>query len=52
MVAGKPQDLSDVEAASVPVVAVTAWQMHFEYAYVTSGQPSPISNPVSLYSPN
>ncbi len=31
MVAPKPQHLSHVEAASVPVVAVTAWQMIFEY---------------------
>jgi NADPH:quinone reductase-like Zn-dependent oxidoreductase len=29
MVARKPQGLSDVEAASIPVVAVTAWQMLF-----------------------
>ncbi len=32
MVARKPQGLSFSEAASVPVVAVTAWQMLFEYA--------------------
>lgn len=32
MVALKPQRLTDLEAASIPVVAVTAWQMLFEYA--------------------
>ncbi|HUL34907.1 MAG TPA: NADP-dependent oxidoreductase [Candidatus Eisenbacteria bacterium] len=38
MIARKPATLTDVEAASVPVVAVTAWQMLFEYAKVKSGQ--------------
>jgi NADPH:quinone reductase-like Zn-dependent oxidoreductase len=38
MVARKPQGLSHVEAASVPVVAVTAWQMLFEYAQAKAGQ--------------
>lgn len=38
MVARKPQDLSDVEAASVPVVAVTAWQTLFDYAQAKAGQ--------------
>jgi NADPH:quinone reductase-like Zn-dependent oxidoreductase len=33
-----PRSLSHLEAASVPVVAVTAWQMLFEYAHVVSGQ--------------
>ena len=32
MVASKPLCLSHVKAASVPVVAVTAWQMLFDYA--------------------
>jgi NADPH:quinone reductase-like Zn-dependent oxidoreductase len=32
MIARKPEMLSFVEAASVPVVAVTAWQMLFDYA--------------------
>jgi len=32
MVARKPLHLSQVEAASAPVVAVTAWQMLFDYA--------------------
>jgi NADPH:quinone reductase-like Zn-dependent oxidoreductase len=34
MIAPKPGRLSDVEAASVPVVASTAWQMVFEYGQV------------------
>jgi NADPH:quinone reductase-like Zn-dependent oxidoreductase len=38
MIAGKPQRLSHIEAASVPVVAVTAWQMLFDYAQVAAGQ--------------
>jgi NADPH:quinone reductase-like Zn-dependent oxidoreductase len=32
MIARKPLPLNHVEAASAPVVAVTAWQMLFEYA--------------------
>jgi len=36
--ARKPKTLSFVEAAGAPVVAVTAWQMLFEYARVTPGQ--------------
>jgi NADPH:quinone reductase-like Zn-dependent oxidoreductase len=38
MIAGKPQRVSHIEAASVPVVAVTAWQMLFDYAQVVAGQ--------------
>src|SRR5215467_6777615 len=38
MIARKPQRATYIEAASVPVVAVTAWQMLFEYAQVTAGQ--------------
>lgn len=38
MVAKKPRRLNLVEAASVPVVAVTAWQMLFEYAQIVAGQ--------------
>lgn len=38
MVAKKPRSLNHLEAASVPVVAVTAWQMLFEYAHVVAGQ--------------
>jgi NADPH:quinone reductase-like Zn-dependent oxidoreductase len=34
----KPQSLNHVEAASVPVIAVTAWQMLFQYAEATRGQ--------------
>jgi len=36
--ARKPKTLNFVEAASVPVVAVTAWQMLFDYGQVTAGQ--------------
>jgi len=38
MVAAKPNSLSSVEAASAPVVAVTAYQMLFDYAQVKAGQ--------------
>ena len=38
MVARKPARLNHVEAASVPVVAVTAWQMLFDYAHLQAGQ--------------
>jgi NADPH:quinone reductase-like Zn-dependent oxidoreductase len=38
MMAGKPESLTDVEAASVPVIAVTAWQALFEQARVGQGQ--------------
>jgi NADPH:quinone reductase-like Zn-dependent oxidoreductase len=38
MIAPKPRRLSHVECASVPVVAVTAWQMLFEYAHLEPGQ--------------
>jgi NADPH:quinone reductase-like Zn-dependent oxidoreductase len=38
MIARKPERLSHIEAASAPVVAVTAWQMLFDYAKVTTGQ--------------
>ena len=31
MTARKPARLNHIEAASVPVVAVTAWQMLFDY---------------------
>jgi NADPH:quinone reductase-like Zn-dependent oxidoreductase len=40
MVAPKPRSLNFVESASVPVVAVTAWQMLFDYAQVRAGQGS------------
>lgn len=38
MMAPKPKVLSFIEAASAPVVAVTAWQMLFDYAHVSAGQ--------------
>jgi len=38
MIAPKPVGLSFLEAASAPVVAVTAWQMLFEYAEAKRGQ--------------
>ena len=38
MVATRPRSLSFVEAASVPVVAVTAYQMLFDHAQMKAGQ--------------
>jgi NADPH:quinone reductase-like Zn-dependent oxidoreductase len=38
MVAARPRSLTFVEAASVPVVAVTAYQMLFDYAEIRAGQ--------------
>jgi NADPH:quinone reductase-like Zn-dependent oxidoreductase len=38
MIARKPQSLNYLEAASAPVVAVTAWQMLFQYAKAMRGQ--------------
>src|SRR5262245_19893074 len=38
MMAQKPRTLSFIEAASAPIVTVTAWQMLFDYARVTAGQ--------------
>lgn len=38
MVSSKPDNLSDIDAASVPVVAVTAQQGLFEEAHLTRGQ--------------
>ena len=38
MVARKPPSLDHVEAASAPVIAVTAWPMIFQYAQATRGQ--------------
>jgi NADPH:quinone reductase-like Zn-dependent oxidoreductase len=38
MIARKPESLSFEEAASAPVVAVTAWQMLFEYGKAVRGQ--------------
>jgi NADPH:quinone reductase-like Zn-dependent oxidoreductase len=36
--AHKPKTLNFIEAASAPIVTVTAWQMLFDYAQVTAGQ--------------
>jgi NADPH:quinone reductase-like Zn-dependent oxidoreductase len=38
MIAQKPKTLNFIEAASAPIVTVTAWQMLFEYAHVAAGQ--------------
>jgi NADPH:quinone reductase-like Zn-dependent oxidoreductase len=38
MIAAKPSSLNFVEAASVPVVAVTAYQMLFDHAQLKAGQ--------------
>lgn len=38
MVANKPASLTHVEAASVPVIAVTAWQALFDHAQAKAGQ--------------
>jgi NADPH:quinone reductase-like Zn-dependent oxidoreductase len=38
MIALKPLPLSHPEAASVPIVAVTAWQMLHDHAHVQAGQ--------------
>lgn len=38
MLAHKPDGLADLDAASVPVVAVTAWQALFEHARLRHGQ--------------
>lgn len=37
-IARKPASLTFVEAASVPVVAVTAWQMLFDHAKISAGE--------------
>jgi NADPH:quinone reductase-like Zn-dependent oxidoreductase len=38
MIAKKPSNLSHIEAASVPVVAETAWQMLFDHARLSEGR--------------
>jgi NADPH:quinone reductase-like Zn-dependent oxidoreductase len=38
MISRKPSSLTYVEAASVPVVAVTAWQALFDHARLSAGQ--------------
>lgn len=38
MIALKPHALSAIEAASIPVIAVTAWQALFDHGHLKSGQ--------------
>jgi NADPH:quinone reductase-like Zn-dependent oxidoreductase len=38
MVSAKPLSLTSIEAASVPVIAVTAWQALFDHAQLKAGQ--------------
>src|SRR5512146_3054683 len=38
LMAQKPKTLTFLEAASAPIVTVTAWQMLFDYAHVVAGQ--------------
>lgn len=38
LMAQKPTTLNFIEAASTPIVTVTAWQMLFDYAHATAGQ--------------
>jgi NADPH:quinone reductase-like Zn-dependent oxidoreductase len=38
MISRKPRSLSHIEAASVPVIAVTAWQALFDHARLQAGQ--------------
>lgn len=38
MISGKPTSLTYTEAASVPVIAVTAWQALFDQAHIEAGQ--------------
>ena len=38
MIAFKPLGMTDIEAAAVPVVAVTAWQMLSDYEHAERGQ--------------
>jgi|SRR5579872_5735066 len=38
MIAPKPQSLTHLQAASAPVVAVTAWQMLFQYAQAKNSE--------------
>jgi NADPH:quinone reductase-like Zn-dependent oxidoreductase len=38
MMAQKPKSMNFIQAASAPIVTVTAWQMLFDYARVTAGQ--------------
>jgi NADPH:quinone reductase-like Zn-dependent oxidoreductase len=38
MVARKPESITHIEASSVPVIAVTAWQALFDQAHLKAGQ--------------
>jgi NADPH:quinone reductase-like Zn-dependent oxidoreductase len=38
MMASKPEEISHIDAASVPVIAATAWQMLFDHAHLVRGQ--------------
>lgn len=38
MIALKPDSINEIEAASLPVIAVTAWQALFDHAHLKSGQ--------------
>ena len=38
MMASKPEGISHIDAASVPVIAATAWQMLFDHAHLVKGQ--------------
>ena len=38
MIAAKPKDITHIEAASLPVVAVTAWQMLFDHGGLKANQ--------------
>jgi NADPH:quinone reductase-like Zn-dependent oxidoreductase len=38
MISMKPRSLSFIQAASVPVIAVTAWQALFDHAHLEAGQ--------------
>lgn len=46
MMAPEPRRLDFIQSASVPIVAVTAWQMLFDYAAVTGGRPCSSSGPL------
>ena len=52
MIAQKPKTLTFIEAASAPVVTVTAWQMLFEYAGLTAGQTVLVELHPSLWTPS
>jgi NADPH:quinone reductase-like Zn-dependent oxidoreductase len=47
MIAFKPLGMTDIEAASVPVVAVTAWQMLSDYEHAERGQTVMVLGPIS-----